>query len=331
MSLFSNLSAEQKQKILNYLQIIALTIGFCWALLYPFLTPYPLVDLEILMKAGSGTDMSGFYYAPWILPFFTLLSQLPVSVAGALANLISMAGFLFAIYVFKGNRIHFFICYPLFYTIYYGQVDGIYAFGLAWMCLALQRRDPLQASLAWMIALSKWYIGGPLGLGLLWCYADNRLRTQVLGLIAVYLGLSLLVWQNWMIETAQRMMIRRPTDLYSIDSWDFAGAFALLLWVPVLLSRTRDYRWWVMTWALTTPYIHIHGMTHVLLFPVGIIGWLVNINYLTGLIVSRYMLLVPLYVYLVSWWRSWQTDRLSDGLRQWRGVLSKQPATVDPA
>ncbi|HEX2621117.1 MAG TPA: hypothetical protein VHL11_13240, partial [Phototrophicaceae bacterium] len=154
------LSAERKRKLLIYLEIAALAFGFTWAVAYPFLTPYPLVDLKILMRAGSGIDISKFYYAPWILPFFGFLSYLPVSVAGALANLLSMLGFLFAIRIFKGNRILFFVSYPLFYTIYYGQVDGIYAFALAWMYLALQRRDPLQASLAWLLALSKWYIGG---------------------------------------------------------------------------------------------------------------------------------------------------------------------------
>ncbi|HEX2619022.1 MAG TPA: hypothetical protein VHL11_02715, partial [Phototrophicaceae bacterium] len=102
------------------------------------------------------------------------------------------------------------------------------------------------------------------------------------------------------------------------DSWDYAGPLALLLWIPVLLSRKKDYRWWVMTWALTTPYIHIHGLTHVLLFPVGVIGWIVNLNYFTGLIVSKYMLIVPLSVYLRSWWESRKDNRLAEWLARLR-------------
>jgi hypothetical protein len=288
-------------RIFRYLEIIAVAFGFIWAIAYPFMTPYPLVDLEILMRAVSSGNMIGFYYAPWSLPFFKFLSILPVSTAGALVNLLSMCGFLFAIRLFKGNKILFFISYPLFYTIFYGQMDGIYAFGLALMCLALQRKNAPLAAVGWLIALTKWYVAFPLGVGLLWVYADHRLRLQVVGLVSLAFGLSLLIWQNWVMEWAARIQRENPTDLYGISSWELFGPSVLALWIPVLLSRQKDYRWWVATWALTTPYLHIHGLTHVLLFPVGAVGWLVQVNYFTGLIKSHYLLIVPLVVYVMSW------------------------------
>jgi hypothetical protein len=300
----------QHDKIIRYLEVAAIAFGFIWGIVYPFVTPYPLVDLEILMRGGSGVDMSGFYYAPWSLPFFDLLSRLPIPVAGAIANTLSTLGFLYAIRVFKGNKILFFISYPLLYTLFYVQVDGIYAFALTIMYFALQRKNAPLAALGWLIALTKWYLAIPLGVGLLWYYADHQTRIRVSVILGAAFLASLVIWQNWVVLWAERLIVDTPVHPNAINSWQLFGPFVLLLWIPVFLSQKKDYRWWVATWALTSPYLHIHGLTHLLLFSTGIAGWLVQGNYFTGPLNAHYVLIVPLIIYFQSWRESWATDRL---------------------
>ena len=66
-----------------------------------------------------------------------------------------------------------------------------------------------------------------------------------------------MVWWMWPLGIIERLRAVAPITTLSVDLWDIVGPWCLLLWIPPLLSRTRDLRWWVMTWALTTPYLHI--------------------------------------------------------------------------
>lgn len=301
------------------LEFAAVVFGLAWAVAYPLMTPFKPVDLEIFLNAGAGRDLTGFYYAPWILPFFRLLDFLPLTLAAIVANVISWAGFLFALNVFKGDKLLMFISYPFLMLTYYGQVDGIYAFGLAAMYLALKRRNDFLASLGWMIAIVKFYVGIPLGLGLLYYFApDNRSRLRVIGLVGVYGLLSLVLWPGWVGDLLARSAEVAPNTAYSMDLWRYTGPAILLLWVPVFLSRKKDFVWWTATWVLTVPYLYVWTLTFLIMLPIGWVGWGVQISYGTGFVLSTFLQIIPLVIYLRCWWRSWRTDRLSAWLQRWR-------------
>jgi hypothetical protein len=313
------------------LEIILVMFGLTWAIIYPLMTPFPPVDLQIFLDAGAGRDLNDFFYAPWSLPFFALLDLLPFTLAAVVANFLSWGGFLFALWVFKGSRLLLFISYPFLMLTYYGQVDGIYAFGLAVMYLALKRDNHLLASIGWMIAIVKFYVGGPLGLGLLVYFAaDHRARLRVVGLMAVYGLLSLVLWPNWIGDLLARAAAVPPNLAYSIDLWRYTGPAILLLWVPVFLSRRKDFIWWTATWVLTVPYLYVWTLTFLILLPIGPVAWGVQVSFVTGFVLSTFLQVIPLVIYLRCWWQSWRTDRLMDGLRRWRAHQPTPHMSAEP-
>lgn len=315
----------ERQRLQRSLTFAVIVFGYVWVMAHPFISPYPALDYNTFRRVGLGTDFAGYYYAPWLMPFFTLIAQLPYDLGLAISNAVSLSGYLLALHVFKGNRLLLVTSYSLFIAISYGQVDGIFVGMLTLMYLALRRGWIVPAAVCWFIASAKFYSGIPLGLGLLWYYADKRQWAQAVVVMGV-LGLgSLLVYPDWIPDLLQRMRELPPHDTYTIDLWSYLGPIVLLFWVPVLLSRKKDYRWFVAAWMLTSPYLHIHALLYMLVFPVGWIGWIVQVNYLTGLTVALYLMIVPAYVYLMSWRASWQTDWLSVWLARRRGIQEVPP------
>lgn len=293
-------SRSRREVLLNLLRFAALTYAVVWSVAFPVLSLFEPVDLVILMDATRG-DPSGFYYTPWILPYLDVLASLPLEVAWIVVNLVNLAGFYAALRVFGGSRVLFFVSYPLLFTIYYGQLDGVYAFGLALMALALKRDSAPLAAVGWLLALVKYYVGLPLGLGVLLVMTKNR-RVQRWTVVYVLLFgiLSLGLWPVWPLDILARMQAIPPNDLYSFDLWQITGPLVLLLWIPVLLcvNRLRDLTWWAATWVLTTPYIYPHGLVHLLVHPVGLVGWGVQAAYITGFGVLLWLNVIPMVLYV---------------------------------
>ena len=94
---------------LNIATFTALSFAFIWAIAYPLMSPFDPYDLQNYLDAGSGRDMSEFFYAPWILPFFALLDLLPLKAAMIVLNLMNCAALLYTVRVFKGHLILIFI------------------------------------------------------------------------------------------------------------------------------------------------------------------------------------------------------------------------------
>ncbi len=328
------------KKMRDRLEFAAVIGGFAYGILYPFLSPFDPWDYEQFILAGTGQSLEKFYYAPWTLPFYAFLGLFPAEIGQVIGFSISAAGFLLALHIFKGNKVLFFLSYPFFFSLYYGQMDGIFAASLAVMVLALRRGSAPVAALAWMMAAGKFYVGIPLGLGVWWCYAaNNRVRAQVVALVALLTLVSFVAYPHWLPDLVARARAVAPLRDWSIDLWPVAGPVLLLLWVPVFLSRTRDYRWWVAAWALTVPYLHIHGLLHVLIQPIGPVGWWVQVNFLLpvlfgqGLSLQSYhLLLIPGIVYLYAWSRSWSSDWLSLVLARLRaGTTNPAQPTAEAA
>ena len=297
------------------LTIAAIIFGFMWAIFFPLLTTYEIGDMKIFLDAGAGRSLTGYYYAPWILPLIGFIDAIfPFKVASIILNCLSLSGYLYALHVFKGSKGLFFISFPLLFALFYGQVDGIFMFGFALAYTSLRQDKVLPASIGLFIALCKWYIFAPFAFALWLLVATPKQRIQLVGLLSLYLGISLMVWWMWPLGIIERLRAVAPITTLSVDLWDIVGPWCLLLWIPPLLSRTRDLRWWVMTWALTTPYLHIHGLTHIMVFPLEGWGWWIQSGYvfsaLWGPNNAYYLMLVPIAVYLLSWSRSWRTDLL---------------------
>lgn len=96
---------------------------FTWYQSHGTATAY---DFENYLKAGRG-DLSFHFYAAWMLPVYRALATLPTSVAFVLWDLANIAGVFAATRVLGGGHkvAAALLTYPLFYTLYYGNISGI--------------------------------------------------------------------------------------------------------------------------------------------------------------------------------------------------------------
>ena len=212
-----------------------------------------------------------------------------------------------------------YVSYPFFMLTYYGQVDGVYAFGLALMYVALRKDNTVLASIGWMIAIVKIYVGLPLGLGLCLYFSKSwRSRAKIVALMGIYGLASIFIWQGWIPNLLERSSTNPPNFAFSMDLWQITGPAILVLWIPIALSRRRDFIWWTATWLLTVPYLYVWTLSFFIMLPVGLIIWGVQISFATGFVVSTFLQIIPLIIYLQRWWLSWRTDWLSTLIRAMR-------------
>ena len=210
-----------------------------------------------------------------------------------IVNLINVGGLYLAARTFRGNIPALLTSYALLFSIFYGQIDGLWAGALVVMYVGIKRENTGLAVLAWLVALIKIYIGFPLGIGLLWCFASRKQMVQILGFTGIMMLLSFLVYGFYPQEILERAAQFPPDDEYAIDLWQYVGPIILLLWVPIIVTRNRDYRLFVVTWALTTPYLHVHGLTHLLVV-LGPIAWTNHFGYFIALVLGDQLLMILL-------------------------------------
>ena len=97
------------------LTIAAIIFGFMWAIFFPLLTTYEIGDMKIFLDAGAGRSLTGYYYAPWILPLIGFIDAIfPFKVASIILNCLSLVATYMLFMYLKGVRVFFlfhFRCY----------------------------------------------------------------------------------------------------------------------------------------------------------------------------------------------------------------------------
>jgi len=273
-------SEQTSSKWKNYITFTALAFAVAWAIFFPLITSFDN-DLQIMFDAANG-DLSRYYYTPWGLHFYAVLDLLPYNVGFIIVNLINVGGLYYSAKTFHGNTVALLTSYALLFSLFYGQIDGMWAGALVLMYVGIKRENTGLAVFGWLIALVKYYIGFPLGIGLLWCFAGRKQTTHIVGATGIMLLISFVIYGPYPIEILDRAAQTPLLDSFAIDLWQYTGPLILLLWLPVLLTKKRDYRLFVATWALTTPYLQVHGLTHLLVVLSGPVAWTNHIGYVIG-------------------------------------------------
>ena len=298
-------SEQVPSKLKNYITFAALAFAVAWAIFFPLITSFEN-DLQIMFDAVNG-DLYGYYYAPWGLHFYGALDLLPYKLAYIVVNLINVGGLYYSSKTFRGNTVALLTSYALLFSLFYGQADGLWAGALVLMYVGIKRENTGLAVLGWLIALVKYYIGFPLGIGLLWCFAGRKQATHIIGITGIMILISFVVYGPYPIEILDRAAQIAPDDGFAIDLWQYLGPLVLVLWLPILLTRNRDYRVFMVTWALTTPYLHVHGLTHMVAIISGPIAWTNHIGYVIGfgkqLILLQITGLIVYILFLYRWYR----------------------------
>lgn len=252
-------------------------------------------------------DFHVYYYAYWFVPIFSLLGRLPLLWGYYLWGIFNIIAVLFAARVFGGKSWLALVSFQLLYVLYFGNIIGIVIGGLAllWWALAHRRWD--LAGLGLVIACTKYQIGIPVGLFLLW-YAPLswRQRVRLLAVPIIVSLASLLFYPGWPWQILEALENTPPNDWGSVSLWRWLGPWALLVWLPALfvrLPRPNRLAALLSATALGLPYFQQTDLLLLFVLPSGWLPLLGNLGYL--FLIFRWqalqvLTLVPVTVYAAA-------------------------------
>ncbi|MCE5207670.1 MAG: DUF2029 domain-containing protein [Chloroflexi bacterium] len=226
--------------------------------------PGLLMDFALFSRA-SGGDLQGYYYGLWGIPLFYPFASLPFNLGALAWQLFNIGGMFFAARLFTGKSAALIFSYQMFVNLYFGQISGVLCFGIALMWLGLSKRNWLLAGLGLTIAVIKPQVG--LIAGLIWLFAllsdtddpPSHRRACWMALIvpAAVVVISFLIQPDWLAQTFVRLKTIPPNDEASFTTWDYIGAWGLLLLIPPLilpLNRQARLLALITAWLVSAPY-----------------------------------------------------------------------------
>lgn len=266
-------------------------------------------DYRTFIKTAEGvfgSETGGFFYAHWSRPLFSLLNLLPIYAGYVLWGILNIAGVWFAARVFGGRLIITLLSYQMFYVLYYGNIVGVIAGGLALLWWMLHRGRPEIAGIGLVIACIKVQLGLPFGLMLILLADVTWMQRARALLVLLIVGLlSLVVYPGWLETLIDTTRTVPPNTLGNIALWQYVGAGALVLWLPMLYcwrgwNNGRRLAAFGAALALTLPYFQQTDLLVLFVLPVGWLAILGNVGFLF-LVMSwsalKLLVIVPLVLY----------------------------------
>ena len=279
-----------------------------------FLTFY---DLQNFLNAGKG-DFSHYYYAYWIVPFFSVLAKLPYPFPFLIIGLADILGAFFAVRVFGGKLLPLLVSIHMIYILSQGQITGLILGGFALYAIGLIQRKWHLAGLGMLIATIKYQMGllPTLALLALW-EANGKDKLKVFLVPAAVTLASLFLYPSWPVKLIHNIQSTPPFSEGSISLWQWVGPFALALWIPPFLpglTRGKKFVLLLTANALSLPYFQQTDL--ILLFSLfaGYGAAASNLPFLvpsaTPWALIRLLLLIPLGIYTAELGR-WLMEKLS--------------------
>lgn len=290
-------------------ELFALALAFGAAGIFLWFSPqisFAFYDFKIYLNTAHGI-FDGYYYAYWYLPFFSLLSKLPLNLSYMLWCSLNIAGVFLAARVFGGKAPLALLSYQMFYSLIYGSISGVIVGALALCWWGLSNRKWYWAGLGVALASGKFQIGITGSLILLFMATISwKDWLRVLVIPALVLAASLFLYPGWPLELLNNIINDPPNAYGSVSLWRWLGAWALLLCIPPLLLPLLPQRRiiaWVATTALVLPYYQQSDLLFLLVMPIGWVGLLGNLGYLLavyGWAALQLLTLLPLAVYVIT-------------------------------
>jgi hypothetical protein len=252
----------------------------------------------------EGRSSPLFCYGYWILPLFSFLKILPPEISYAAWSLLTILGLLFASRIFGGKAFLVLLSYQALAILFYGQISGILAGGLAlcWWGIAHHRWNI--AGLGLLIAVSKFQLGLFVGGLLIWYAGVSWYHFLRMLVVPFVLGLtSLFLYPLWPLEVLYKLLAF-PNMHLGITFWNYIGAWSLLFWIPALLLPLSKPERFLSIFSLiifAVPYFLQFDLITLFTFP---ISWLPLLGYLGflfpffDLVIIRILVVIPFLLYL---------------------------------
>lgn len=297
---------------LHPLEFLALCVAVAMAgiaLWLHTLNTAALSDFVNYRNAGGGV-YDYYYYAYWLVPFLSVLHGMPFYLAAGVWLALNITGLWIAARLLGGRPARTLLTYPMLYLLYYGQIGGILAGGLALAWWGLAHRRWGWAGLGFLIAAAK-FQSGLIFAGLLWLFAPLPWRDRFKALIVPLLaGLaSLWLYPDWPVQWMHRLQTNPANDFGSLSLLSWSGGWILLLLVPPLLLRQlpSERRFVALACAipLCLPYFQQADLVVLFVFPLGWLPALGNLGFLFipfGWLALKILALVPIVGYTAALW-----------------------------
>jgi hypothetical protein len=264
------------------------------------------VDFTYYMNDSIRTN---FIYGYWLLPIFQLLHKLPFEIAYILWCLINLGGAFFALRVFGGKPALVIMTYQFLTCIYFGQLSGVLAGGLALGWYGINHSRWNLAGLGFMVAAAKYQVGVPLGLCLIW-YSGIPFKKclRLVPVPIIILISSFILYPAWPLQSIQTLIYYSGGNGYTyfgITFWIYMSAWALLFWIPALLlpmTKTHRFLAFFCLTSFATPYFQHLDLLTLFSFP---LGWLQAVGYVgflfpfINITAIRLAVIVPFSIYLM--------------------------------
>ncbi|MEW6179716.1 MAG: hypothetical protein AB1522_07305 [Chloroflexota bacterium] len=266
---------------------------------------YP-VDLVNYLNAPH-RNFEQFFYLPVWVPLLALLEKLPLRYAWLIWGTLNILGFWFAWRTF-GGPIWSWLTASLFFVIFYGQISGVLAGGLAAYWIALSLNNWFLIGVSACIVSSKYIWGVPLVLIFSYLAGNSkRIYLRSLVVFSCIVFSFILIYPEWAVGFIQRFYASPPNDQASISLWRYIGPISLLLWaVPFLLPIKKVERLALVFFAtpLVVPYFQPHDLLVWFAFPLGIIPLFSNATFVLlsnfGLSGLRFLAIIPFSLYTLG-------------------------------
>ncbi len=251
----------------RWLWLLSLTLAL-W-LIYATLAPgQDFLGYRAFTLEWANYDLArGMFSPPWLAILLAPLAALPERAGLAALLGLTLAGGWFAARTLGGRPLVLLLSAPMFWVLWWGQIDVLPLTALALGVMGCARRSwPMLAAALALAAIKPHVIGVPV-LALWWWSPGARLRSMAAA--GALLGLSLLAWGNWLPVVAARVVEFARSTTYR--PWNATlGPMALPLFVPALLAPlTRPQRLAALTATamLASPYMPFYSMLPLLAFP----------------------------------------------------------------
>lgn len=249
-----------------------------------FFTPHPEWHGDLLVFREHAETLRHPAYTRWL---FALLAIPPEPVAYVALSLVSTALLYFAARSFGGKHWMVFTSFAFAWTLFYGQIDGLAAGGLAVAWWARERSRPVLLGAGLTLASIKPQISAPLAF-VLWWWSPSRLKSLIVP--GITLAASFLQWGFWLPSWTSEL--GRIDDLVllsrNISLWPQLGPWVLLAWPAILaLPLPRHHKLIAVAagTAMTSPYFPLPSEVVFLSMPVPWWVWAVS----QGPILSGYL------------------------------------------
>jgi len=227
----------------------------------------------------SGFDWFVFYYPQahqvdsvrllnplWIYFVIWPIAQFPIQVSYVLFLLLNLGMFWVGAEFTKSKRFFLLLSFPVFWILWFGQLDGFVLFGTALGLKALESKKPTLMGIAILLLLVKPHIGGPLAvLFFLWSPKRDTLLTILLALI-----LSMIAWGwEWPLSWVKDMLTI-PEENYVYQGTNISlYPYGLLAWFALLIPKSPIDKVKVALSAtlLSVPYAASYSILPLLVLP----------------------------------------------------------------